>query len=113
MSRWKKGQSGNPKGRPKGSRDKINKAFVDDFTDDWRKHGKEAIERVREERPAEYLRIAASLVPKEAKMQVNVNNELDQALLELMRRPMEPKTIDGEAREIEEAPAVAKQPKSD
>ena len=66
MSRWKKGQSGNPKGRPKGSRDKINKAFVDDFTDDWRKHGKEAIERVREERPAEYLRIAASLVPKEA-----------------------------------------------
>ena len=113
MSKWKPGQSGNPKGRPKGSRDRINKAFVDDLTDDWREHGQKAVEQVRKERPAEYVRIVASLLPKEAMVQVNLQNELDQVLLERMKLPIEPKVIDGEALEIGKVPALPKQPKSD
>ena len=67
---WKPGQSGNPAGRPKGTKDAINKAFLEDVTEDWRECGKEALERARKERPAEYVRMVASLLPKDQNLNV-------------------------------------------
>lgn len=67
--KWKPGQSGNPKGRPKGSRNKLGEAFLEDMMASWQKHGTEAIERVIEERPQDYLKVIASILPKE----LNVN----------------------------------------
>jgi hypothetical protein len=70
---WKPGQSGNPKGRPKGSRDKINEAFLRDMVAAWEKHGIEAIEKVAKADPTNFVKIAASLLPKD----VNVKGEHD------------------------------------
>ena len=67
---WKPGQSGNPAGRPKGTKDAINKAFLDDVTEDWRDHGKEALELARKEKPAEYVRMVAGLLPKDQNLNV-------------------------------------------
>ncbi len=67
---WKPGQSGNPAGRPKGTKDAINKAFLDDVTEDWRECGKEALERARKDKPAEYVRMVASLLPKDQNLNV-------------------------------------------
>lgn len=61
----KKGEVRNPNGRPVGSRNKFSEAFLLDILNDWKAGGKEAIQRVREEDPSTYLRVAASLVPKE------------------------------------------------
>jgi hypothetical protein len=59
---WKPRESGNPAGRPKGSRDQITKAFLDDIAADWQAHGAEALQRAREERPVEYCRLVDGLV---------------------------------------------------
>ncbi len=117
MTKWEKGQSGNPKGRPKGSRDAITKAFLDDVTKDWREHGMETIHRAREERPAEYVRMVANLLPREARMELDVNSEASQAFLEALKALTKDdyslKIIDGEAEEIENVPTLPKEPESD
>ena len=59
------GQSGNPAGRPRGARSKISEAFIAALNDDFAQHGVAVIERVRTEKPADYLKIIASLVPKD------------------------------------------------
>ena len=64
-TRFKPGQSGNPAGRPKGSRNKVSEKLLEVLALDFETHGQEVIEKVRAERPADYLKIVASLVPKQ------------------------------------------------
>ena len=68
-----KGVSGNPAGRPKGSRHKLNEDFLARFAADFALHGEAVISKVREEQPAVWLKIAADLLPKHAELDVNVS----------------------------------------
>ena len=63
-TRFKPGQSGNPAGRPKGSRNKFTEAFFKLLAADYESHGKEAIEKVRQKHPVQYLRLIVSVLPK-------------------------------------------------
>lgn len=51
-------------GRPKGSRHRLSESFLKALADDFDEHGIAAIERVRAEDPATYIRVAASLIEK-------------------------------------------------
>lgn len=62
------GQIPNPAGRPKGSRNKLGEDFVSALYEDFQTHGIKAIEAVRADKPAEYLKVIASLLPKEIKI---------------------------------------------
>lgn len=64
-TKFKPGQSGNPLGRPKGARNRLGEAFVAALADDFDKNGVAAIAKVRDERPHEYLKVVASLLPKQ------------------------------------------------
>jgi hypothetical protein len=66
---WKPGQSGNPGGRKPGSRNKLGEQFIADLYDDWKEHGVTAIQAVRKDKPDAYLKVIASILPKD----VNVN----------------------------------------
>src|SRR6516165_6344587 len=62
---WQPGHSGNPKGRPIGSRNKLNEKFILALHDDFAQHGPAVIEKVRETRPEIYLKVIASILPRE------------------------------------------------
>lgn len=55
---------GNP-GSPKGFRKRLAGDFVRELHADFNEHGAEAIAKCRTQRPAEYVRIIASLLPKQ------------------------------------------------
>ena len=58
------GFTGNPAGRPRGSRNKLGEAFLETLAADFDAHGAEAIAECRLTNPTAYIRIVASLLPE-------------------------------------------------
>jgi hypothetical protein len=82
---WQPGQSGNPAGRLRGSRNKLTEEVICALLRDFRKHGEKAIAKVRREQPGVYLRCLTLLIPREHKVeQSNVIKSLSDQELEAM-----------------------------
>ncbi len=119
-TQYRPGQSGNPAGRPKGSRGKLGEDFLRTLQEDFRQHGAKAVETVRETKPADYLKVIASVLPKA--IQVNAGalaeiNDNDIArILEAVRTGNVATVGEGSgsraAKTIEHQPAEVVQPVS-
>lgn len=74
-------------GRPKGARNKLGEAFIEALHDDFNEHGIAAIVKVRTDKPDQYLKVIASLLPKE--LTLNFGDErgelTDDELIERIR----------------------------
>jgi hypothetical protein len=68
--RWKPGQSGNPKGREPGSRNKLSEDFFRDLSDAWKAFGKPALMATAWTEPAKFVSVVASLMPRDVKVDV-------------------------------------------
>lgn len=62
---FQKGRTLNPGGKPVGARNLLSRLFIEALRNDFDQHGEQAICDVRENDPAIYLRVIASIVPKE------------------------------------------------
>ena len=85
-SRWKPGQSGNPKGKPLGARNRLSVRFLEDLCADWEAHGHEALKATRLAEPATYCLMVAKLLPRDT----NLNISASQALLDALRAISQP-----------------------
>ena len=73
---FKPGQTGNPKGRPKGSRNKLGEDFLSDMLTVWREVGEDCIRRTAAEHPEKLVSIMAGILPKELNVNTNPVEEL-------------------------------------
>jgi hypothetical protein len=64
------GFKGGP-GRPKGSRNKLGEAFLDNLYSDWQENGVQALRDCRQQNPAAYVKTVASLLPKQVEVNTN------------------------------------------
>jgi hypothetical protein len=70
---FRPGMSGNPGGRPVAARNRITSRFLYDLADHFQEHGREAIQKVFEEKPDRYLAIVAALLPQK----IDLNSPLE------------------------------------
>ena len=71
-------------GRGKGTRNVLGEQFLQDLQISWEANGPSVIMRVIEERPQDYLKVVASLLPKDVNLNVNSTDEMTDD--ELIRR---------------------------
>jgi Family of unknown function (DUF5681) len=81
---WKPGQSGNPGGKPVGSRNRLQGDFLRDLADDYATHGRSALVAMRENHPADYIRMIASLLPKQIEAKRVIDEVSDDDLLAIL-----------------------------
>jgi hypothetical protein len=72
----KPGEVRNPAGRPKGTRNKLGEAFIQAMHADFEVHGAKVIETVRNDKPDQYLKVIASILPKELHVNTSALGEM-------------------------------------
>lgn len=74
-TRFKVGHPGGP-GRAKGSRNALGEDFLKALHDDFKLNGEAAIQSMRADKPAEYVKVIASILPKELNVKIDPIEEL-------------------------------------
>ena len=75
-------------GRPLGARNKLGEAFIEALHESFIEHGATAIQTVIDEKPEQYLKVIASLCPKDLNLTVNndAENMSDDEIRDRIRR---------------------------
>jgi hypothetical protein len=96
-------------GRVKGSRNLLSESFLGDLNDAWQRFGVAALEKCAQEQPGVLIKVIASLLPKDVRIDLTVDatefaSRYNQALVLLGNSPEPPrprKPLPGQPRLIE------------
>jgi hypothetical protein len=77
---FQQGSTGNLKGRPKGSRNKLGEAFIADMYDAWSRRGMEAIEKTIDEKPDAFIRSVGAILPQQMEIKTMEGELSDEQL---------------------------------
>jgi hypothetical protein len=77
--------TGNAVGRPRGSRNKLGEDFIAALYEDFQVNGADVIQTVRTDKPDQYLKVIASILPKELHVRdVSLDEMSDDELADLL-----------------------------
>jgi hypothetical protein len=68
--------SGNPSGRPLGSRHRIAEMLLRDLADEWEKSGPAVLQKLAVDEPATFAKIAYGVLPKDVLVRVEHDNSI-------------------------------------
>ena len=69
-TQWKPGVSGNPAGKPIGTRHAFSQGFIRDFALVWQEEGLEAVRKVARKSPESFVAIAAKVCPADVRVSI-------------------------------------------
>jgi Family of unknown function (DUF5681) len=67
---WRPGESGNPAGRPIGTRNKFSEQFLSDVAATWAKHGGTILEKMAVEESARFAELCGRLIPRDVQLTI-------------------------------------------
>ena len=93
---WKKGQSGNPKGRAPGSRNKLAERYCADFYEMWLEGGPMLLRAAAVKNPVAVVQVAASLLPKNFELNIEAGSSLRSLLEAIHSGRLPPRPVSSE-----------------
>jgi hypothetical protein len=81
---FRRGQSGNPGGKPEGARNRLQASFLYALAEDFDTYGEAAIEAARKKDPMGYVRCVAALMPQKVDMNGPLEDWRDEELAQAL-----------------------------